>query len=368
MFPPKPGRAARADTTGRWGLLIEQARDDAQRDISPQDGDRLFYQRSVPKRIVVMMGGPLMNLVLAVVLLTMLVSVFGIKRETTLTLEKVSACVIPADAPVGRTCLPSDPRAPGAAAGLRPGDTVVSFAGKPLSSWEEIRTAIRANPGRSVPMEVDRAGSRLSLTVTPVVDRRPVLGGDGQARRGADGKLVLEPVGFLGLEPRDVRVTEPVSAVPAVVGNALARTAGVVLRIPEKMVGVVQAAFAGGERDVEGPSSVVGVARFGGEIASLDSETVGDKLVGLLGLLAALNLALFVFNMIPLLPLDGGHIAGALWEGLRRQVARMRDRPDPGPVDVARALPVAYAVASVLLVMSVLLIYADLVNPIRLIG
>ena len=87
-----------------------------------------------------------------------------------------------------------------------------------------------------------------------------------------------------------------------------------------------------------------------------------------LGLLASLNMALFVFNMIPLLPLDGGHIAGALWEGLRRQVARVRHRPDPGPVDIARALPLAYGVASVLIVLSLALAYVDIVNPITLRG
>jgi len=373
MFPPKPGRAARADTTGRWGLMIEQARDDAQRDISPQDGDRLFYQRSVPKRVVVMLGGPLMNLLIAVVLLTMLVSVFGIKRESTLTLSQVNKCVIPADAPPTRTCTPADKPAPGAAAGLRPGDTIVSVAGVAPTSWDDLRTAIRDNPGKPLPIVVQRAGAPVPLTVTPVMDRREALDDEGRPRLGPDGKAVLEEVGFLGLVPQSVRVTQPVSEVPAIIGTGLAKTAGVVLRIPEKMVGVAQAAFGAGERDPEGPVSVVGVARFGGQIASLDGTveqpvSVGDKLVPLVALVASLNLALFVFNMIPLLPLDGGHIAGALWEGLRRRVAKLRDRPDPGPVDVARALPLAYAVASVLIVMSVLLIYADLVSPISLIG
>ena len=83
-------------------------------------------------------------------------------------------------------------------------------------------------------------------------------------------------------------------------------------------------------------------------------------------MIASINLFLFLFNLIPLLPLDGGHVAGALYEGARRQIAKLRGRPDPGPVDVARLLPVAYGVAIVLIGVSIVLLYADLVNPVKL--
>ena len=112
--------------------------------------------------------------------------------------------------------------------------------------------------------------------------------------------------------------------------------------------------------------SVVGAGRVAGEMVTVDQTTWTDRVVRVTGLIAAVNLFLALFNFIPLLPLDGGHIAGALWEALRRDWARIRRRPDPGYVDVGKMLPVAYAVGAVLLVMGVLLIYADIVNPVKL--
>jgi membrane-associated protease RseP (regulator of RpoE activity) len=111
--------------------------------------------------------------------------------------------------------------------------------------------------------------------------------------------------------------------------------------------------------------SVVGVSRLGGDIAAAD-EPLKAKVATFLGLAASLNLFLFLFNLLPVLPLDGGHVASALWEELRRRIARVRGRPDPGPVDTARLLPVAYVVAGALLLMGVIVIWADLVKPISL--
>jgi membrane-associated protease RseP (regulator of RpoE activity) len=180
--------------------------------------------------------------------------------------------------------------------------------------------------------------------------------------------VVTETVGYLGATPTGELVKGTVLQVPGFVWNQFTTTAGVVVNVPQKMVGVVQAAFGSGERDPNGPISVVGVGRVGGEIAAADLGADGTtaKIMTLLSLIAALNMALFVFNLIPLLPLDGGHVAGALWEGLKRNGARILGRADPGHVDVAKALPVAYTMALLLISMSALLIYADIVKPVKL--
>ncbi len=375
MFPPADGRPARADSTGRFGLLIDQARSDAQREITPRDAHRLFYQRSVPKRLVIMLGGPVMNLLIAVVLLSGLVTIYGVSTTTT-TVRAVSECVIPVSTDpqaAARECTAADPKAPAAQAGLLPGDVIVSYEGAAVGTWDDVRDRIRSNKGTPVELVVERGGQRLTLTATPMVDTRYVLDDDGNPVKGEDGTYLTAPVGFLGVTPQARPTPQPVSAVPGIVGDAVLQTAAVVVKVPEKMVGIAQAAFGDGERDPNGPISVVGVGRLAGEVGSIEGTAAnpigwGDKIAVWLSIVASLNLALFVFNLIPLLPLDGGHVVGALWEGLRRRVARMLGRADPGPVDIARALPVAYVVGMTLIVMSGLLIYADIVKPVRLGG
>jgi membrane-associated protease RseP (regulator of RpoE activity) len=376
MFPPKPGAdpsMLRGSSTGRLSQLMDQARDESMEQVKPGDEDRVFYKLSAPRKLVVMLGGPTMNLVIAVVMLGGIFTLYGVE-ELTARLSAVSACVqtVPANGTAPAACAPSDPQAPANVAGIRPGDRITSLAGQPVSSWGDVRALVRPNGGKQIDVVVDRDGKSLNLVATPILTTMPRLDGDLQPVLGPDGKVLTERVGFMGFSPSAEIVRQPLTAVPGLVGTQISGTASMVFRIPQKMVGIAQAAFGGGVRDPNGPMSVVGVGRVAGEVADGQLPRVAgsgsSKFVVLISLVASLNVALFVFNLIPLLPLDGGHAAGALWEGLKRQVARVRGRPNPGYVDVAKALPVAYAVSIALIGMSALLIYADVVNPVKLGG
>ena len=375
MFPPKPGAdpsILRASSTGRFSQLMDQAREESMDQVKAGDEHRVFYKLSAPRKVVVMLGGPTMNLVIAVVLLTGIFTMFGVQQITS-RVSAVSQCVqtTPATGSAPAACSTSDPQAPANVAGIRPGDRVLSLAGQPVSSWVDVRALIRPNGGRQIDVVVERNGQRLTLTATPILNNVPRVDAAGSPLVGADGKMLTDRVGFMGFSPSSEIVKQPLTAVPAMIGDQVAATAGVVFRIPQKMAGIAKAAFGGGVRDPN-LMSVVGVGRVAGEVADGQLPGVAEsgfaKFVILLSLIASLNLALFVFNLIPLLPLDGGHVAGALWEGAKRQVAKLRGRPNPGYVDVAKALPVAYAVSIALIGMSVLLIYADVVNPIKLGG
>ena len=364
MYPPeKPGSKPRTASTGFLDTLVQDARDQSAETITPGAEDRVFYKLPVYKRIVIMLGGPAMNLLIAFVLYAIVLVGFGIPQYST-TLGNINECVV-TDASQTE-CTPNDPIAPAAAAGLLPGDRVISIDGRPISSWDDVNPAIRPNANTPIDFVIERDGTQRTLTVTPMLTERPVIGDDGNVVLDADGNVVTEPAGFVGIGPATEKVQQPITAVGPVVWDNTVRVGEIILSLPQRLVQVAQAAFGGDERDPNGPISVVGVGRLAGEITALDAAPVADRASGLLQMLASLNVALFVFNLVPLLPLDGGHVAGALWEALRRGFAKLVGRPDPGPVDIARLVPVTLVIVAVLALMSGLLIYADIVNPVTL--
>ncbi|GAB3385784.1 site-2 protease family protein [Humibacter soli] len=385
MFPPKhPGEAPRNASTGFYNSIVmtdggigasaeqraeqprgfkalaQEARDASADTIPEGEEHRAFYRLHPFKRIIVMFAGPFMNLVIAFVLIAIMLSGIGVQAAST-TVQQVSACLKPATS-TSATCATSDPAAPAAAAGLKAGDRIVSYNGTAITSWNQLSTKIQNTAGETVPVVVERDGKDVTLQVTPKQT-------EAQVTDSATGKTAVRNVGMIGISPTTVFQPQPISTAFTATGQQLGQVAGVVINLPQRMVGVWNAAFGSGERSASSPVGIIGVGRMAGEIADSSSYAFMSKIQLMLSLLASLNLALFVFNMIPLLPLDGGHIAGALWEWMKRGWFKATRRgTSPKPVDMAKLMPLTYAVIIVLGAMSLLLAYADIVKPISLPG
>jgi membrane-associated protease RseP (regulator of RpoE activity) len=362
MFPPNPKGVQDPEKLGRMGQMIESAREEVLAEISPEDEPRTFYRLSVPKKLTVMFGGPFMNLVIATILFTISLSVIG-RPVVSTTVSDVVACVPTSANPNGiastsGTCEGGE-STPASEIGLAPGDKLLTVNGVEISAWEDLGTALGDQAGNVVDVTyLTSSGETITKNVEVAALESPVFGDNGDAT----GEFTIR--GFLGVTPSFELEQSPVSEVPGFMATVTASSIAALMEFPARVFGLAGDLFTEAPRDPEGPVSVVGIGRISGQIASSEEVPTIYKAGDLITLLASVNLFLFVFNMVPILPLDGGHIAGALYEGARRQIARVRRKPLPGPVDTAKMLPVAYAMSLVLLAMSAIVILADIIKPI----
>lgn len=356
----------RSQSTGLFQQMSAEAREVAAEELKPGDEHRMFYRLATWKKTIIMLGGPFMNLLIALGLTAGTITTHGTAQAST-TVEEVFECVVAVEDQQGQQeCTADDPPGPAYEAGLRPGDEILAFGGEDVEEWEELTALIRESAGESRQVVYAREGEEHTTELTPLLTERPVTDGLGRAERTADGALVTEPVGFIGMGAAQELVQQPFWEAGPLMWEQSKAIGEVVLQLPVRMYDVAVTTVTGQERDPDGPMSVVGVGRIAGELSVQDQIPWESRLATLISMVATVNMALMVFNLIPLLPLDGGHVAGAIYESLRRRVAKLRGRPDPGPFDISTMLPVTYVVGALLLGMGLMLIIADVINPIRL--
>jgi membrane-associated protease RseP (regulator of RpoE activity) len=320
----------------------------------PDDEPRSFRRQPAWQRILVLCAGSFMHFLLAFVLIFGLALGIGIENESTTQLGTISPCVASSVTALDNgTCTASDKASPAKQAGLRVGDTVTAFNGKPVSNWTQLGNAIRSAPaGSPATITVRRNGHELTLHTTLA----SVSGRSGS---------------YLGIAPAMVfQVASPLGAIQyagSALGQVLAGSAQAAADLPAalpKLFGSSKerASVPGGQ-----VTSVVGAAEVTG--ATLGTNLGWQyKVTIVLLIIASLNIFVGVFNMLPLLPMDGGHVAAIIYERIRAWLARLRGRPDPGLVDMAKLLPVMFSLFMVIVCLALVLVAADIVNPLTFTG
>ncbi|GLZ31284.1 Zn-dependent protease [Lentzea sp. NBRC 105346] len=322
-------------------------------EVPPADKHRAFYKQKTWKRVVVLAAGSITHFMVGFVVLYLLAATLGLPNNKDVpVLSQISNCVQNHTVPLDSPC-PANAPAPAKAAGLQAGDQILAVGGVTTPTWTDVRKKTQESSGPT-DFKVLRNGQEQTIKVdVPKVSR--------EFPDGKGGKTVKD-VGTIGVQTTTTFQYGPVSAIggaTAFTGQMFVNTWEGLMRFPERIPAVVKA-IGGGERDLDTPISVVGASRLGGEAAERGLWAF------FLLMLAGLNFFVGVFNLLPLLPLDGGHIAVNLYERVRDWVRALRGKPAGAPVNYLRLLPLTYFVIFVGGAITLLTVTADIVNPIRL--
>jgi membrane-associated protease RseP (regulator of RpoE activity) len=320
-------------------------------EVDPEDEARSFRRAPGWQRLIVLVAGSTMHFVLAAVLIFGLALGIGIENDNTTQLGTVATCVAPSERALVNDlpCTASDAKSPASIAGLRVGDTITSFNGVEVDTWTQLTNVIKnVKPGTTVTLTVERDGQPVTL----------------------HAKLASVPGrsgGYLGIGATTVfQSTGPVGAI-SYVGTGFSQeitgSASAIAQLPKALPSLF--AKDRSQTAAGNVSSVVGAAEDTGQAVAAN---VGwqYKVSFILLIVASLNIWVGILNLLPLLPMDGGHIAVVLWEMIRGRWARLRHRPNPGLVDYRKLIPVSFSIFMVLVFFSALLILADIVNPVNI--
>jgi membrane-associated protease RseP (regulator of RpoE activity) len=319
-------------------------------EVDPADEPRSMRNKPAWQRAIVLAAGSFLHFALAFVLLLILALGIGLANDNTTTIGSVSPCV-PASLKAfdQGSCANNRGAAPAQRAGIKPGDKIIAIDGKPVHNWTQLGTAIRAQPaGQPMAVTVQRDGRELTLHAVPAT----VPGRNGSYLGIGDAVIFTR--------------SNPIAAVTfagSAFGQVVTGSAEAVAKLPAALPDLFAKDRA--KTPAGNVSSMVGAADIAGQAVASSGGwryAVSDLLL----ILISINIFIGAVNLLPLLPLDGGHLAVLFYERIRAWLARLRGKPDPGLVDLQKLVPVSVGVFVLLIGLAVLLMAADIFNPVHL--
>lgn len=337
-------------------------------DIAEEDQPRAMWRFPVWKRTVVMSAGSITHFALAIVAAWCAAVFVGLPNpdvpRTVAEQRALPARISVADCVqivlTDQDCkagVGTDVTAPSAAAGLRSGDLITKVGDTPISDYGQLTDVIRAAPAGPTTFEYTRGSMPGKVTVNLIQAERPPL----DDPEGQVAKVSVVGIGQLIDMPASVTYG-PVDGIGASLRYDWSLVEGsfaAMKQIPEKIPALWRS-ITGDERDPNTPISVIGASRLGGEAIERGVPEV------FLLIFISLNVFIGIFNLLPLLPLDGGHIAIAWYERARSWLYARLSKPDPGRVDYFKLMPLTYAVILIGGAFTLLTATADVINPITI--
>lgn len=324
-------------------------------EIAEEDKSRTFLGGTIRERLIVLGAGSFLHFVLGFILIFTLFVGVGINQALN-RVDEVVPCIVTTNE---GECLPDSAKSPALVAGIQEGDEIVAIRKPDEQSitvdmkWEDALEVIRSSPNEAVIVTVVRDSERFEVALT--LGSRTVAG----ETRGVIG--IISSYGIVRVGPIEGTIESA-----RFVGDVVKGSATALVRLPVMIPDLINQTFGDEERDPEGLVGVVGVARTTGEISSSERLDFHGKVVFFLLIVAGLNIFVGIFNLLPILPLDGGHMAVAIVDGVRRANAKRKGRFAPPPVDVEKLTPITLIVVVLMISLTVLLLLADIINPVRL--
>jgi len=316
-------------------------------EMPPGEESRAFFRASSGRKLIVLGAGSFLHFVLGFIILLIIFAGIGTAKPTT-TISEISECVPRLNA----ACADTDPKSPALLAGLQAGDVITSINGIPVNNWAKDVEVIRTSAGKELIIEIERNSQPQTISVVA-------------ATRVVDG----QEYGFLGIvnESKLVR-NAPFTSIKnsAIVSwDFISGAVKAIISLPSKIPALWGATVSGTERDPNGLVGIVGVAQVTGQAASSDGLSTSERIQTFLLIIASLNFFVGVFNLLPILPLDGGHMAVAIADEVRAFIARIRGRARPEGINVNKLAPFTMVIFVLLAALTVLLLAADIINPIQ---